>query len=152
MVVVGAGATGLACAVSLPRDVRAVVVDRIPVCGGVLGWRHPETRRLEAAARAAGAERMLGVTATVWDGSELLTIGPEGPRRIRADALVIAAGCRPRHRAELGLAGSRPAGVVPATVACHLAETGIRKIISHDSYLINLADADDEKRTRSPSV
>ena len=47
--IVGAGATGLACAAALGRS--AVVVDRIPVCGGILGFDHADTRRLEAAAR-----------------------------------------------------------------------------------------------------
>ena len=50
--IVGAGATGLACAAMIGRS--ALVVDRIPVCGGVLGFDHDATRRLEAAARAAG--------------------------------------------------------------------------------------------------
>ena len=53
--IVGAGATGLACAAALGRS--AVVVDRIPVCGGILGFDHADTRRLEAAARARRVRR-----------------------------------------------------------------------------------------------
>ncbi len=121
--IVGAGVTGLAAACELGAG--AFVVDRIPVCGGVTGWRHPIVGQLERRARAAGARLALGVTATRWEQGELLVIGPEGPLRIAADGLLVAAGSRPLGRAELGLAGARPAGVMPATVACHLAESGL---------------------------
>jgi thioredoxin reductase len=123
--IVGAGATGLACAAALAREVTAVVLDRVPVPGGVLGHEHPAARRLASAARAAGAALRLGVTATTWDGEWLVGMGQDGAERIRAGVLVVAGGTRPRSRAELGLVGARPAGVVAATVACHLAETGL---------------------------
>ena len=121
--IVGAGVTGLACAAALGRS--AVVVDRIPVCGGILGFDHAHTRRLETAARAAGSVLHLGETAITWDGAELVTMGQDGVRRIRAGSLVIASGARPRNRAELRIEGDRTHGVVSATVACHLAETGV---------------------------
>lgn len=121
--IVGAGATGLACAARL--GAAAVVVDRIPVAGGLLGFAHPDTVRLEAAARAAGAALHLGETAITWDGSTLVALGQDGVRRIAADALVIASGARPLNRAELRIDGDRTHGVVSATVACHLAETGV---------------------------
>jgi pyruvate/2-oxoglutarate dehydrogenase complex dihydrolipoamide dehydrogenase (E3) component len=123
--IVGAGLTGLACAAELGADVRVEVLDRIPVTGGVHGWGATETRTLTARAVAAGAVLHLGVTATRWEEGELVGVGPEGVVRCAADALVIAGGCRPRTRAELGLAGPRPAGVVPAPAACHLAENGL---------------------------
>jgi len=120
--IVGAGITGLACAHAL-RDVAEVtVVDRIPVPGGVHGWEAAETREL---APACGAHLRLGETAIRWDGLTLLAIGQDGPRQMGAAALVIATGARPLGRAELGIAGGRPAGVVAATVACHLAENGL---------------------------
>jgi Pyridine nucleotide-disulphide oxidoreductase len=121
--IVGAGVTGLACAAQLGRA--AIVVDRVPVCGGVLGWDDAATRRLEAAARGAGAGFALGETAITWDGELLVTMGQDGARRIPAAALVIAGGARPLNRAELRIDGDRPHGVVSATVACHLAETGV---------------------------
>ena len=106
--IVGAGITGLACAHAL-RDVAEVtVVDRIPVPGGVHGWEAAETREL---AQACGARMRLGETAVRWDGRVLLAIGQDGPQHLTAAALVIA--------------GGRPAGVVAATVACHLAENGL---------------------------
>jgi len=120
--IVGAGITGLACAHAL-RDVAEVtVVDRIPVPGGVHGWEAPETREL---AQACRAHMRLGETAIRWDGLALLAIGQDGPQRMGAAALVIATGARPLGRAELGIAGGRPGGIVAATVACHLAENGL---------------------------
>jgi hypothetical protein len=123
--IVGAGLTGLACARSLPEGIRPVVVDRVPVPGGVHGWDNDETRAATTAAEARGAVLHLGETAIRWDGEELLVMGQDGARRIPARALVVAAGSRPLGRAELGLAGPRPAGILAATVACHLSETGL---------------------------
>ncbi len=120
IVIVGAGITGLACAAALGE--RATVVDRIPVPGGVHGWDRPETAALVG---RCTARLLLGATAVRWDGEHLLVVGPAGVERLRATALVVASGARPRGRAELGIAGERPAGVVPATVACHLAENGL---------------------------
>jgi thioredoxin reductase len=123
--VVGAGITGLACAARLAERSRVRVLDRIPVPGGVHGWDAPETAALVRAARAAGAELHLGVTAIRWEDGVLVGVGPDGVVRIEAAALVVATGTRPRTRAELGLAGDRPAGVLPAPLACHLAENGL---------------------------
>jgi thioredoxin reductase len=117
--VVGAGITGLACAGALED---AVVVDRVPVTGGVNGWDDADTRRLTDACRA---RLLLGVTATRWTGEELWVVGPGGAERLAAGALVIAAGTRPQGRAQLGITGDRPAGVTVATAACHLAENGL---------------------------
>jgi thioredoxin reductase len=123
--IVGAGITGLACAAELAPDERVEVFDRIPVPGGVHGWRAPETVALHRAVVRAGAAMRLGVTAIRWDGEGLVAVGPEGVHRLAAAALVVASGTRPRTRAELGIAGGRPAGIVPAPVACHLAENGL---------------------------
>jgi thioredoxin reductase len=121
--VVGAGITGLGCAAALAGEAEVTVIDRIPVAGGVHGWDRDETRRLVA--EAGGARMLLGETATRWDGRELVVIGQDGARRLRADALVVATGTRPLGRAELGIEGGRPAGILAATVACHLAENGV---------------------------
>ncbi len=120
--IVGAGITGLACAAALRGHAQVTVVDRIPVAGGVHGWQASETAELVASCEA---ELRLGMTALRWDGRELLALGQDGPERHAADALVIAAGARPQGRAELGITGPRPAGIVAATVACHLAENGL---------------------------
>ncbi|MDX6533450.1 MAG: hypothetical protein QOF68_1194 [Gaiellales bacterium] len=122
VVIVGAGITGLSCAAALAGEAEVVVIDRIPVAGGVHGWKQPETERL---VERCGAELRLGVTATRWFGHELLATGQDGPMRLHATALVIATGTRPLGRAELGIAGGRPAGILPAPAACHLAENGL---------------------------
>lgn len=121
--VVGAGITGLACTASLAGDAAVTLVDRVPVAGGVHGWDEPDTRRLVA--EAARARMLLGETAVRWDGRYLLVIGQEGARRLPVDALVVATGARPLGRAELDIDGGRPAGILAATVACHLAENGV---------------------------
>lgn len=121
--IVGAGAAGLACAAALPPG--TVVVDRVPVPGGVLGDRHPGVAELACAARDAGAELLLGRTALRLGPHGLLVAGPGRIEELPVDVLVLAQGQRPRGRAESGLDGARPAGVLPAPVACHLAETGV---------------------------
>jgi hypothetical protein len=122
VVVVGAGITGLSCAAELRGHAAVTVVDRVPVPGGVHGWQAPETHELTA---AADARLVLGATAVRWDGERLLVIGQDGAELLPAAALVVATGTRPLGRAELGIAGPRPAGVVAATVAAHLAENGL---------------------------
>jgi len=122
VVVVGAGITGLACADALRGEADVTVVDRVPVPGGAHGWEAPETTDL---VEGCGARLVLGETAIRWDGQELVVIGQDGARRLPAAALVIATGTRPLGRAELGITGPRPAGVVAATVATHLAENGL---------------------------
>lgn len=101
VVIVGAGTSGLACTEALAGHAPTVVIDRLPVPGADL--------------RA---------TAIRWDGRAVTAVGPAGAAEIPAAALVIATGTRPLGRAELGIAGSRPAGVLPAPAACELAADG----------------------------
>lgn len=122
VVVVGAGITGLSCAEALDGDADVTVIDRVPVAGGVHGWEAPDAADL---VRRCGARMVLGETAIRWEAGELIVVGQDGARRIAAAALVIATGTRPLGRAELGITGSRPAGIVAATVAVHLAENGL---------------------------
>lgn len=100
--IVGAGEAGLACARELAGRAHAVVIDR----GSVKGADHE-------------------ATAIRWDGAVLLAMGPAGPLEVAAGALVIATGTQPLGRAELGLVGTRPAGVLSAPAACDLAEQGL---------------------------
>jgi thioredoxin reductase len=136
--VVGAGITGLACAARLARHEAVAAFDRIPVAGGVHGWRAPETADLHRDALRAGVGFHLGVTAIRWDDGRLVAVGPDGVHRVHARALVVAAGARPLTRAELGIAGGRPAGVVPAPVACHLAENGL--LVGHRPCVVGGGD------------
>ena len=55
----------------------------------------------------------------------MLLAGPGGIRWTPADHLVYAGGVRPATAAEVGLGGSRLAGVLSATVAVHLAEAEV---------------------------
>jgi thioredoxin reductase len=100
--IVGAGASGMACVDALAGRARTVVVERRP---------EPDADTHATAIR--------------WDGRALLAMGPSGPVEIAAAALVVATGARPLGRAEIGLAGTRPAGVLPAPAACELAAHGL---------------------------
>jgi hypothetical protein len=124
-VVVGAGPSGLGCAVELAPHVPVVLIDRLPVFGGAAGWDRPEIRDQAAAAAALGVEPLLGQTAIRWSGERLLVLGPGSCRWLTAQHLFMAGGLRPATVADLGITGDRPAGVVAATVAEHLLDTGV---------------------------
>ncbi len=109
--IVGAGAAGLACAAALPPG--TVVVDRVPVPGGVLGDRHPGVAELACAARDAGAELLLGRTALRLGPHGLLVAGPGRIEELPVDVLVLAQGQRPRGARRVR-ARRRPPGRRPA--------------------------------------
>jgi NADPH-dependent 2,4-dienoyl-CoA reductase/sulfur reductase-like enzyme len=124
--VVGAGLGGLAAAHDLASDHAPTVIDRLPAPGGVLGYEHPVVRALGNRCREAGVVFLLGTTALRWEPPRLLVAGPRGIEWLAADWLVYAGGARPALQAELGISGPRLAGVLPAPVAIHLAEAGVR--------------------------
>jgi thioredoxin reductase len=99
--IVGAGASGRACAAALAGQARTVLVER-----------------------GAAPDADVRATAIRWDGQALLAMGRSGPVEIAAAALVIATGTRPLGPAELGLTGTRPAGVLSAPAAYGLAADG----------------------------
>lgn len=115
--IVGSGEAGLACSIALHARADIVMVERLPVLGGE-HWR-ALSAVVEDARRAIGVVRACAL-AIRWNGRQLLSVGPTGAYTDRLDALVIATGHRPYTRTELGLEGSRCAGVLPATVALHL--------------------------------
>jgi hypothetical protein len=123
--VVGAGPSGLGCAVELAPHVPVVLIDRLPVFGGAAGWDRPEIREHAAAAAALDVKPLLGQTAIRWSGQRLLVLGPGSCRWVAARHLFMAGGLRPATAADLGMTGDRPAGVVAATVAEHLLDTGV---------------------------
>jgi NADPH-dependent 2,4-dienoyl-CoA reductase/sulfur reductase-like enzyme len=124
VVVAGAGQAGLIVACILAeRGCSTVVVDRLPAAGGQDHGR-PE-RSLLAAASAANVQFHLGSLGIGWDGDALATLGVEGARRIACKALVVATGTRPATRGELGIDGDRCAGILPASAAVHLTESGV---------------------------
>ena len=123
--VVGAGPSGLGCAIALAVECSVVIVDRLPVSGGQAGWRDPAVRSLVRQAEHAGVEFRLGGTATRWDGERLLVAAPGEIRWNPGHNLFFAGGLRPATAADIGLFGERPAGVLPATVAEHLLAAGV---------------------------
>jgi thioredoxin reductase len=124
VVIAGSGVSGLACAARLASRVECILVERLPVAGGE-HWDEPDMRRLVRAALQAGAHVAAGTQAVRWDGHEVLLLGAEN-RLQRAHALVVATGHRPMTLGELGVAGERCGGIVPATVAQHLIDNGVR--------------------------
>jgi NADPH-dependent 2,4-dienoyl-CoA reductase/sulfur reductase-like enzyme len=124
-VVAGAGQSGLRVAAELAgRGLEVALVERLPACGGQEPER-PLADELTAAALGRAVTVRLGTCAIAWDGSALTTLGVDGESRIDAGALVVATGCRPATRGELGIAGDRCAGVIPVSAAIHLLESGV---------------------------
>ena len=123
VLIVGAGASGLALAAELAPHGPVTVADRLPAIGGVLGGEHPAIRTL--AAVASGVTWLLATTVSRWRGDAALVAGPDGIRWLPARRLVYAGGSRPATRAELGIAGPRPAGILSAAAALPLLEAGV---------------------------
>lgn len=124
VVIAGTGLAGLACAAHLSAEIDCILVERLPVAGGE-DWEERHVRELVRRARERGARISAGTQAVRWDGSHVLLLGAES-HMARAHALVVATGHRPLTLGELGVAGERCGGVVPATVAQHLIDHGVR--------------------------
>jgi NADPH-dependent 2,4-dienoyl-CoA reductase/sulfur reductase-like enzyme len=123
--IVGAGLAGLAASAELAAAGHGVtVLDRVPVTGGVLGYRQPLVRELTGRAIESGVTLTLGTTALRWEDRRLLSAGPGGIAWSPADRVVICSGHRPRTLAEMRIAGARLSGVLPVTAAVHLLESG----------------------------
>ena len=125
VLVVGGGLAGTAAALELAARARVRVIERLPAMGGTWGFEHPQARELVAACQRSGVELTPGLTALRWRDRRLLVTGPGQVTWLPADHLVFAGGTRPSHAAELGVGGSRLAGVFTATVAHHLLEAEI---------------------------
>jgi hypothetical protein len=128
ILVIGAGICGLALAAEVSRSRPTTVIDRLPVIGGIIaGYENETAIALATECSANGAEFLLGTTALRWFQGRLLVAGPVGGLRwLQASHLVYAGGSRPSTAAELRLLGDRLAGVLPAMVAYHLIESGVR--------------------------
>jgi NADPH-dependent 2,4-dienoyl-CoA reductase/sulfur reductase-like enzyme len=118
--VVGAGPSGLGCALELAKAGQVTVLDRVPVAGGESGWASPDIRRLVERVHQAGARLLLGRAALRWEPGRLLVAGPGRIEWLPGAVLFFAGGLRPATAMDLGIMGDRPAGVLPATVAHHL--------------------------------
>ena len=126
LLVVGAGVAGLAIAAETASYGPVLVIDRLPAIGGVLGYEDATVQRLHREASVAGANFLLATTALRWKNDQLLVAGPAGINWLMGRWLAFCGGTRPSTPAELGVGGSRPAGVYSATVAVHLLEAGVR--------------------------
>ncbi len=142
-VVVGAGPAGLASAIELRRHGVAdvVVLDREAQAGGIprhsvhqgFGIRDLHrvmsgpsyARRYVELARRAGARILEEAMVTGWSADGALEVtSPEGRRALRADAVVLATGCRERPRSARLVPGSRPEGVLTTGTLQQLLELG----------------------------
>ncbi|MEI6230388.1 MAG: NAD-binding protein [Actinomycetes bacterium] len=125
VVVVGAGPSGLACALELVAHGPVTLVERTPVVGGEVGWRDPFMRQLGEKAASRGVDFALGSIALRWEVSRLLVASPGRIDWIPASTLFFAGGLRPGTAKDVGIHGDRPAGIIPATVALHLLEADV---------------------------
>jgi NADPH-dependent 2,4-dienoyl-CoA reductase/sulfur reductase-like enzyme len=123
--VAGAGVAGLTAAAELAgAGHRVTVLDRVPVTGGVLGYKLELVRELTARAASSGVTFTLGTTALRWRDGRLLAAGPAGIAWTRPAHLVVCTGHRPQTLAEMQVGGARLSGVLPVTAAVHLLESG----------------------------
>ena len=122
--IAGSGLAGLACAAALAPRADVLVFERLPLVGGD-HWEDERIRALTQQSKAEGASFFAGSHVLRWENGSALVIG-EHTGQVALDALVIATGHRPWTRAELGIEGPRLGGLLPATVALHLLDFGVR--------------------------
>ncbi|MFP4499756.1 MAG: NAD(P)/FAD-dependent oxidoreductase [Candidatus Hydrogenedentota bacterium] len=140
--VVGAGAAGMAAALRIAKDgYRVALVEREDHLGGILlqcihngfGLHYfkeeltgPEfAERFATSVREAGIAVYLDTTVLEMDAKNaeksVIICGPQhGVAQLNARAVVLAMGCRERNRGNLGIAGTRPAGIFTAGLAQRL--------------------------------
>lgn len=126
VLVVGAGPSGLGCAIELAAARPVVLLERIPVAGGTASWDNPLVKNFTVDAQRAGVHFRLGQCAIRWEANQLLVAAPGRFDHLAGSHLFFAGGLRPATTADMRVTGDRPAGVVPATVAEHLLQAGVR--------------------------
>ncbi|MDR1067899.1 MAG: FAD-dependent oxidoreductase [Clostridiales Family XIII bacterium] len=145
--VIGGGPAGLAAAAEARRNgaEHVLIIERLPELGGLLGQcvhrgfgmrKYGGTltgpnyaARLIDEAYRSGAEALTSATVTAvteTPGGITLDVRSAsfGEKRVHADALVFAAGCRERPIGHLPVAGTRPAGIFTAGAAQRLMNVG----------------------------
>jgi hypothetical protein len=132
---------GLSCAAALGDSADCHVFERLPVPGGE-AWEEPHVAERAEAAERAGMRFLGGTQVLRFHTGRLLAVG-QHTRRGQFAALVVATGHRPLTRAELGIAGPRCAGILPGTVAAHLARHGMdfgRVVVVGDDAALPLVE------------
>ncbi len=148
--VIGAGAAGMSSSAATAKaGLKTVVIEREQYPGGILlqcihngfGLHHfkeeltgPEyAERVVKESMDSGSNLLVSTTVNevkkLDDNSKLLTCysADQGVIRIRAKAVILAMGCRERNRGNIGIPGSRPAGVFTAGLA--------QRLLNIDGYL-----------------
>lgn len=149
VLVIGAGAAGMAAALKVAEEgLKTAIVDREPFLGGILpqcihnGFGvhlfKEELTGPEFAERfiqdvvKSDIDIYLNTTATSMAVHQPvkqvnLCSSQHGVFRINARAIVLAMGCRERNRGNLGIPGTRPAGIFTAGLA--------QRLINIDGYM-----------------
>ncbi|MBQ8840564.1 MAG: FAD-dependent oxidoreductase [Clostridia bacterium] len=135
LVIIGSGPAGLVCALNaLKGDVRAediLIIEREEELGGTLnlcihtGFGKGNKTGTELATQLAdkvkssGINYLVNTTVISFDkNKEITVVSPQiGYEKIKAEAIVLATGCRERSRGGLSIGGTRPSGVMSAGTA-----------------------------------
>ncbi len=148
--VIGAGAAGMSSSsVTAKAGLKTIVIEREQYPGGILlqcihngfGLHHfkeeltgPEyAERVVKESMNSGINLLLSTTVNkvkkLEDGSKLLVCysADQGVIKVHAKAVILAMGCRERNRGNIGIPGSRPAGVFTAGLA--------QRLLNIDGYL-----------------
>jgi thioredoxin reductase len=147
VVVIGGGAAGLAAGIAAKREgaESVLIIDREVEPGGILmqcihsgfglktfgedlpGPTYAQKQIGEA--RSLGVEFLLDASVIDASADRSLWVSSfsSGLCQVRAEALILAMGCRERTRAQINLPGTRPAGVYTAGLA--------QKLINIEGYL-----------------
>ncbi|MCX8065821.1 MAG: NAD(P)/FAD-dependent oxidoreductase [Candidatus Hydrogenedentes bacterium] len=147
--IIGAGAAGMASALEIASTgARVVVIDREPHLGGILlqcihnGFglhlfkeelTGPEyAERFISEIKRKDIDILLNSTATrmaVFQTIKQINVcsSEHGVFKVNAKAIVLAMGCRERNRGNLGIPGTRPAGIFTAGLA--------QRLLNIDGYL-----------------